>query len=59
MPNTGTKLGKGEKTPKGYTEVGTFTTNTHRKENINQVMLSKVWYLAYMQNHPRTSSVLF
>ena len=36
-PNTGRKLGKyKEKNPTGYMEVGTFTTITHRKENINK-----------------------
>ena len=36
-PNTGRKLGKGKKkNPRGYTEVGTFTTIINRKENINK-----------------------
>ena len=36
-PNTGRKLGKGKKeNPRGYTKVGTSTTITHRKENINK-----------------------
>ena len=35
--NTETKLGKDKKKNlRGYTEVETFTTITHRKENINK-----------------------
>ena len=34
-PNTGKELRKGQKKNlRGYTEVGTFTTITHKKENI-------------------------
>ena len=36
-PNTGRKMRKGKKkNPGGYTEVGTFTTISHRKENIDK-----------------------
>ena len=36
-PNTGRKLGKdNKKNQRGYTEVGTFTTISHRKENIDK-----------------------
>ena len=41
-PNTGRKLGKGKKkNPRGYAEVGTFTTITHMKENNNKSGHSK------------------
>ena len=40
--NTGTKLGKDKKkNPRRSTEVGTFTTITHRKENMNKPGLAK------------------
>ena len=36
-PNTERKLGKGKKkNPRGYTQVGRFTTLTHRNKNINK-----------------------
>ena len=41
-PNTGRKLGKSKKKNlRGYTEVGTFTTITNRKENINKARHDK------------------
>ena len=50
QPNMETKLGKSKKNnPRGYTEVETFTTITHRK---NQVMLSKIWYLTCVEKPP-------
>ena len=50
----GKKTGKRyENNPRGYTKAGTFTTITHRKTIlINQVMLSKIWYLAYKKKPP-------
>ena len=38
--------------PRGYTKVGTSTTITHRKENINKPGHGKIWYLAYVEKPP-------
>ena len=50
-PNTGTKLGKcKKKIPIGYTKVQTITAIINGKKIlINQVMLSKIWYLVYVE----------